>query len=62
MPTVGSGAYGIRVRDAAGRFRVIYVAKLSEAVFVMHCFQKKMQKTSAADLALATRRYKELPQ
>ncbi len=45
-----------------GAFRVIYVAKLSEAVFVMHCFQKKIQKTSAADLALATRRYKELPQ
>ena len=62
MPTVGSGAYEIRVRDAAGAFRVIYVAKLAEAVFVLHCFQKKTQKTSAADIALASRRYKELPQ
>jgi phage-related protein len=62
MPAVGSGAYEIRVRDAAGAFRVIYVAKLAEAVFVLHCFQKKTKKTGAADIALASRRYKELPQ
>ena len=62
MTTVGSGAYEIRVRDEAGVFRVIYVAKLPEAVFVLHCFQKKTQRTSAADIALASRRYKELPQ
>jgi phage-related protein len=62
MPAIGSGAYEIRVRDAAGAFRVIYVAKLKEAVFVLHCFQKKTQKTSAADITLAARRYKDLPQ
>ena len=44
MPTVGPGAYEIRVRDEAGAFRVIYVAKLPEAVFVLHCFQKKTKK------------------
>jgi phage-related protein len=58
MPLVGEGAYEIRVRDAAGAFRVIYVAKLANAVYVLHAFQKKTQKTSPADLALAIRRYK----
>jgi phage-related protein len=43
-----------------GAFRIIYVAKFAETVFVLHCFQKKTQKTAKGDLELATRRYKEL--
>lgn len=58
MPGVGSGAYEIRVRDATGAFRVIYVAKFSDAVYVLHAFQKKTQKTAKGDLELAMKRYK----
>lgn len=60
MATVGKGVQEIRVRDEAGAFRVIYVAKFVDAVYVLHCFQKKMQKTSKADLDLATKRYRDL--
>ena len=45
MNTVGQGAKEIRIRDAAGTFRVIYVAKFADAVYVLHCFQKKTEKT-----------------
>ena len=41
-----------------GAFRVIYVAKFADAVFVLHCFEKKSQRTSRPDIELATRRYK----
>lgn len=41
MSTVGSGAYEIRLRDASGAFRAIYVAKFEAAVYVLHAFQKK---------------------
>lgn len=58
MPAVGSGACEIRVRDVAGAFRVIYVAKLADAIYVLHAFAKKTQKTAKGDLELATRRYK----
>jgi len=58
MPNVGPGAYEIRVRDEAGTFRVIYVAKFEHAVYVLHAFQKKTRKTSLADIELAARRYK----
>lgn len=44
----------------AGTFRVVYVAKLAEAIYVLHCFQKKTQKTGRPDLDLAGRRYREL--
>lgn len=60
MSTVGQGVKEIRVRDAAGAFRVIYVAKFADAVYVLHCFQKKSQKTSKADLDMATKRYRDV--
>ena len=60
MTSVGQGVREIRIRDADGAFRVIYVAKFESGVFVLHCFQKKSQKTSREDLALATHRYKDL--
>jgi phage-related protein len=60
MPTIGPGAYEIRIRDAAGIFRVIYVAKFSDAVYVLHCFRKTSQKTEKPDLALAKSRYRDL--
>ncbi|TXL70443.1 hypothetical protein FHP25_34530 [Vineibacter terrae] len=55
-PTVGQGVQEIRIRDAVGAFRVIYVAKFAAAVYVLHCFQKKTQKTSKADLDVAAKR------
>ena len=60
MNTVGQGGKEIRIRDAAGTFRVIYVAKFADAVYVLHCFQKKTEKTSKADLDLASKRYRDL--
>ena len=62
MNTVGQGVKEIRIRDAAGAFRVIYVARFADAVYVLHCFQKKSQKTSKADLDLASKRYRNLLQ
>ena len=60
MPIIGAGVKEIRIRDEAGAFRVIYVAKLADAVYVLHCFQKKTQETSQKDIKLARKRYKEL--
>ncbi len=60
MNAVGRGVREIRIRDAAGAFRVLYVAKFDDAVYVLHCFQKKTQKTSKADLHLAAQRYRDL--
>ena len=62
MSSVGPGVREIRVRDAAGAFRVLYLAKLADAVYVLHCFQKKTEKTAKADVDLATRRYRDLLQ
>ena len=60
MTSVGPGVREIRVRDATGAFRIIYVASFAEAVFVLHAFQKKTQQTSMRDIALAQVRLKQL--
>ncbi|MEZ5565220.1 MAG: type II toxin-antitoxin system RelE/ParE family toxin [Gammaproteobacteria bacterium] len=57
MASVGPGTREIRVRDTAGAYRVIYVARFADAVYVLHAFLKKTQKTSRADLQLAKERY-----
>ena len=47
MKAIGSGVQEIRLRDEAGAFRVIYLAKLEDAVYVLHCFQKKRRKPAS---------------
>jgi phage-related protein len=60
MSSIGSGVKEVRIWDEAGAFRVIYVAKLADAVYVLHCFQKKTEQTSEKDIKLARKRFKEL--
>ncbi len=60
MSTVGQGVEEIRIRDATGAFRVPYVARFAEAVYVLHCFQKKTEKTSKTDLDVAAKRYRDV--
>ena len=55
---VGAGTKEIRIRDASGIYRVMYVAKFEEAVYVLHCFQKKTQTTSKQDKTIAATRYR----
>ncbi len=60
MNIVGAGAVEIRIKDAAGIYRVIYVARFEEAIYVLHAFQKKTRKTRKVDIGLAKVRYKAL--
>jgi phage-related protein len=60
MTAVGRGVKEIRIRDAAGTFRIMYVATFNDTVYVLHCFQKKSQKTAKSDLKLAAERYRDL--
>jgi phage-related protein len=60
MSSVGPGVQEIRVRDAGGAFRVIYVARFEEAIYVLHAFQKKTQKTAPLGIELARQRYRAL--
>jgi phage-related protein len=60
MGTIGPGVKELRIRDESGAYRVLYLAKLERAIYVLHCFQKKTQRTAASDIALAGERYRQL--
>jgi len=60
MPSIGLGVSEIRVREDSGAFRVIYVAKFAEAIYVLHAFQKKGRKTPKAEIELARKRYRAM--
>lgn len=60
MPTIGKGVEELRVRDESGAYRVIYTARLPDAIYVLHAFQKKAQATAKRDVELAKSRYAEL--
>jgi phage-related protein len=60
MKTVGKGVQEIRIWDAAGTFRVIYIASLPDAIYVLHCFKKTTEQTSQSDIDLASERLSAL--
>ncbi len=62
MSEIGAGVREIRIKDSQGIYRVLYVAKFDEAIYVLHCFQKKSQTTSLPDKQIAQMRYRALLQ
>ena len=55
---IGAGVKEIRIKEREGIFRVIYVTKFKQGVYVLHSFQKKTQKTRKKDIDIAKARYK----
>ncbi|WP_298624526.1 type II toxin-antitoxin system RelE/ParE family toxin [uncultured Legionella sp.] len=60
MPSIGKGVEEIRIWDDSGTYRVIYTARINDAVYVLHAFQKKTQATLKRDIELAKARFAEL--
>ncbi|SAL20166.1 bacteriophage protein [Caballeronia choica] len=60
MPSIGRGVEELRIWDESGTYRVVYTARLADAVYVLHAFQKKTQATSKRDIDLAAARFNEL--
>jgi phage-related protein len=59
MPDVGLGVREIRIQTGE-QFRILYVAKFAEAVYVLHAFEKKSRQTAKHDIDLANSRYRAL--
>lgn len=59
MPSIWPGCREIRIRVEGDAYRVVCVASIGDAVYVLHAFQKRTQRTAGADLDLAKQRYKQ---
>ena len=60
LAAVGKGVEEIRIAEQSGAYRVIYVARRAEAVYVLHAFQKKSQATPRKNIETARRRLAQL--
>jgi len=60
MRQIGRGVEEIRIHDESGIYRVIYTARLADAIYVLHAFQKKTMQTYQPDIEIAKRRFKQL--
>jgi phage-related protein len=58
FPEVGPGVNEIRIDCPDGWFRIMYVAKFEEAIYVLHSFQKSTRKTLRGDVEIAKSRYR----
>ncbi len=60
LASIGPGCREIRVRNSRDAYRVFYVAAVSDAVYVLHCFGKKSQQTAKTEIDLGKQRYKQM--
>ena len=60
MPDIGVGVEEIRISEPSGAWRVIYLARRAEDVYVLHAFQKKTQATAKRDLDIARKRFGQI--
>lgn len=59
MTSVGSGVIELRIH-AGEEFRVLYVARFQEAIYVLHAFEKRTRQTRQVDVELARKRLRDL--
>ncbi|MFQ5597650.1 MAG: type II toxin-antitoxin system RelE/ParE family toxin [Nitrospiria bacterium] len=59
MPSIGKGVKEVRIKEQ-GEYRVIYIAKFKETIYILHAFQKKTQKTRIQDIETAKRALKDV--
>lgn len=57
MESIGRGIWELKEQDERTWYRVIYMAKVGNKIFVLHCFEKASRKTEKTDLAIAKKRY-----
>ncbi|MCU6667675.1 type II toxin-antitoxin system RelE/ParE family toxin [Enterobacteriaceae bacterium H4N4] len=60
MPELGRGVEEVRLRGYSGAFRIIYLARFEQAVYILHCFMKKTQRTSGHDKRIAKVRFQSV--
>ncbi len=60
MPSIGKGIVELRTKTATGAYRVVYIAKFSKGIYILHAFQKKTQKTAPKDIEIIKQYYKAL--
>ena len=60
MPIIAKGAHELRLKDKSGQYRVVYIVKVKDAIYLVHAFKKKTQATAKKNIDIATKRCRSL--
>jgi phage-related protein len=58
MSSIGPGVYELKEADERAWYRAIYLSKIENRIYVLHCFEKESRKTDGRDIAIASQRLK----
>jgi phage-related protein len=58
MSSIGPGVFELKEADERAWYRVIYLSKIENRIYVLHCFEKEGRKTDRRDIAIASQRLK----
>ena len=58
MSSIGSGVYELKEADERAWYRVIYLSRIENRIYVLHAFEKESRKTDRRDIAIASQRLK----
>lgn len=62
MPSIADGVFELKTDDESKWYRLIYLARIANVIYVLDCFEKKTRKTEKKDLARSLARYKQVQQ
>ena len=62
MPSIGAGVYEMKEADERAWYRVIYLSRIANVIYVLHCFEKQSRKTDKRDLNIAGERLSRVRQ
>lgn len=56
MQSIGNGVFELKEQDQRAWYRLIYLARIEDVIYVLHCFEKRSRKTNRRDIETARRR------
>jgi phage-related protein len=62
MSSIGAGVYELKESDERAWYRAIYLSKVGNTIYVLHCFEKESRKTGRRDIEVARQRLKRVKQ
>jgi phage-related protein len=62
MPSIAAGVFELKDSDQSKWYRLVYLARVADTIYVLHCFTKNTAKTEKRDLATAQQRWKQVQQ
>ena len=62
MPSIAAGVFELKDSDESKWYRLVYLARVKDTIYVLHCFTKNTSKTEKRDLATAEQRWKQVQQ